>query len=387
MSTPATPSESNPTIVSRKVGAGIQARLAKLQGAAGTPVVTREAPRKFPNGYDDPFKERLDGTLRRSMSGTWSVAETSLTSDGSHTLVDSTVPSPSVQPVPLEDLKRRQVFTQNWEKEQQAVKQLASPEPPRVASSPQPIIELPEPDDELVPTPKVVSKPEPAPEKKDPKHGILTPPISEPEVPVVKKPEPAAVKPKISPKRVPRQPQGPARASSSTAPAPAKASSSSTPTQALSLTTPAQASSSTTPAQASSSITSPKVAKATTSSLLSPRTPIRRPRASAPPSTTLAPPVPAPAPRPYLTPSPARVSKSSSQPPRPHTSMTRRVFSSKIPDKIVPPPVRPRAVSKVYEGPTLSSLAKQRVPIGSRSPQSRAVSRADVFGPSETSAL
>ncbi|CAE6539987.1 unnamed protein product [Rhizoctonia solani] len=382
MSTLATPSESNTSIVSRKVGAGIQARLAKLQGAAGTPVVTREAPRKFPNGYDEPFKERLDGTLRRSMSGTWSVAETSLTSDGSHTLVDSTVPSPSVQPVPLEDLKRRQVFTQNWEKEQQAVKQLASPEPPRVANSPQPIIELPEPDDD---------EPTPTPEKKDPKHGILTPPISEPEVrvqaPVVKKPEPAAVKPKTSPKRVPRQSQAPARASSSIAPAPTKAPSLSIPAQASSSITPAQASSSVAPAQAWSSITSPKVAKATTSSLLSPRTPIRRPRASAPPSTTLAPPAPAPAPRPYLTPSPARVSKPSSQPPRPHTSMTRRVFSSKVPDKILPPPVRPRAVSKVYEGPTLSSLAKQRVPVGSRSPQSRAVSRADVFGPSETSAL
>ncbi|CAE6444393.1 hypothetical protein ACGC1H_004919 [Rhizoctonia solani] len=371
MSVSTTPSESNPSIVSRKVGAGIQARLAKLQGAAGTQVVTREPPRKFPNGYDDPFKERLDGTLRRSMSGTWSVAETSLTSDGSHTLVDSTSPSPSAQPVPLEDLKRRQVFTQNWEKEQQAVKQLASPEPSRIASSPQPIIELPEPDDELVPTPTVSkpapasTKPEPAPEKKDLKHGILTPPISEPEirvqVPVVKKPEPAAVKPKTPPRRVPRQSQ----ASSSAAPAPTKPSSSSPP------------------AQASSSITLPKVAKPTSSNLLSPRTPIRRPRASAPPTTTLVPSLP----QLHLTPSPTRVSKSSSQPPRPHTSMTRRVFSSKVPEKVLPPPVRPRAVSKVYEGPTLSSLAKQRGSISSRGTLSRAVSRASAFGPSGTSAL
>ncbi|CAE6481310.1 unnamed protein product [Rhizoctonia solani] len=285
MSVPATPSESSGSMVTRKVGAGIQARLAKLQGAAGAPVVTREAPKKFPTGYDDPFKERLDGTLRRSMSGTWSVAETSLTSDGSHTLVDSTAPSPSVQPVPLEDLKRRQVFTQDWEKEQQAVKQLASPEPPRIASSPQPIIEEPEPDDEPIPTPTVLkpapaptlSKPEPAPEKKVLKHGILTPPISEPEVrvqvPVIKKPEPVAVKPKTPPRRVPRRSQGPAQASSSTAPAPAKVSSPSTPAQAPTL------------------VTSPKVPRAS-SSLLSPRTPIRRPRASAPPSTTVAPRVP-----------------------------------------------------------------------------------------------
>ncbi|KEP48499.1 hypothetical protein V565_122990 [Rhizoctonia solani 123E] len=365
MSVSTTPSESNPSIVTRKVGAGIQARLAKLQGAAGTPVVAREPPKKFPNGYDDPFRERLDGTLRRSMSGTWSVAETSITSDGSHTLVDSTSPSPSVQPVPLEDLKRRQVFTQNWEKEQQAVKQLASPEPSRIASSPQPIIELPEPDDEPVPTPTVfkpapaptLSKPEPAPEKKDPKHGILTPPISEPEVrvqvPVVKKPEPAAVKPKTPPKRALRQPH----ASSSTTPAPTKPSSVSTP------------------AQASSSTTLPKVAKPTSSNLLSPRTPVRRPRASAPPSTTLAPSVS----QLHLTLSPTRVSKSSSQPPRPHTSMTRRVFSSKVPEKVLPPPVRPRAVSKVYEGPTMSSLAKRREPLGSRGTLSRAVSRASVF--------
>ncbi|KAH7340090.1 hypothetical protein B0J17DRAFT_649884 [Rhizoctonia solani] len=375
MSVPATPSESSATMVTRRVGAGIQARLAKLQGAAGAPVVTREAPKKFPTGYDDPFKERLDGTLRRSMSGTWSVAETSLTSDGSHTLVDSTAPSPSVQPVPLEDLKRRQVFTQDWEKEQQAVKQLASPEPSRIASSPQPIIEEPEPDDEPVPTPTVskvapaltLSKPEPAPEKKDPKHGILTPPISEPEVrvqvPVIKKPEPAAVKHKTPPRRAPRRSQGPAQASTSTAPVPAKVSSPSTPARAPTL------------------ITSPKVPKAS-SSLLSPRTPIRRPRASAPPSTTLAPRVPL-----HLTPSPTRLIKPSPEIQRPNTSMTRRVFSSKVPEKVLPPPVRPRAVSKVYEGPTLSSLAKQRDPFSSRGTQSRAVSRADVFGQSETSAL
>ncbi|CAE7176145.1 unnamed protein product [Rhizoctonia solani] len=373
MSVPATPSEPSPSIVTRKVGAGIQARLAKLQGAAGAPVVAREAPRKFPNGYDDPFKERLDGTLRRSMSGTWSVAETSLTSDGSHTLVDSTSPSPSVQPVPLEDLKRRQLFTQNWEKEQQAVTQLASPEPPRIASSPQPIIELPEPEEDIAPTPTVpkhapaptLSKPEPAPEKKDPKHGILTPPISEPEVrvqvPVVKKPEPAAVKPKTSPRRAPRQSQGPAQASSSTA-----------PVKVPSLTIP----------KASSSITPPKAPKASTSNLLSPRTPIRRPRASAPPATTLAPPAPA-----QSTPSPIRVSKSSAQPPRPNTSMTRRVFSSKIPEKVLPPPVRPRTVSKVYEGPTVSSLAKQRGSVSTRGTQSRAVSRASVFAPFGMSAL
>lgn len=43
--------EGSPSIVSRKVGAGIQARLARLQGAAGAPVVTREVPRKFANGY------------------------------------------------------------------------------------------------------------------------------------------------------------------------------------------------------------------------------------------------------------------------------------------------------------------------------------------------
>ncbi|CAE6415109.1 unnamed protein product [Rhizoctonia solani] len=377
MSMPATPSESSPSMVARKVGAGIQARLAKLQGAAGAPVVTREPPKKFPNGYDEPFKERLDGTLRRSMSGTWSVADTSLTSDGSHTLVDSTSPSPSVQPVPLEDLKRRQLFTQNWEKEQQIVTQLASPEPPRIANSPQPIIEEPEPDDEPLPTPTVfksspaptLSKPEPAPEKKDPKHGILTPPISEPEVrvqvPVVKKPEPAAVKPKI-PKRAPRQSQGSAQASSSTAPAPAKPSSSSTPAP----------SSSTTPPKV------PKAPKASTS-LLSPRTPIRRPRASAPPSTTLAPPVP----RLDFTPSPIRATKSTLQPPRPNTSMTRRVFSSRIPEKSLPPPVRPRTVSKVYEGPTISSLAKQRTLAGTKGIQSRAVSRASVFGPSGPNAL
>ncbi|KAJ1310574.1 hypothetical protein OPQ81_007303 [Rhizoctonia solani] len=379
MSMPVTSSEPSPSMVTRKVGAGIQARLAKLQGAAGTPVVTREPPKKFPNGYDEPFKERLDGTLRRSMSGTWSVADTSLTSDGSNTLVDSTFPSPSVQPVPLEDLKRRQVFTQNWEKDQQAVTQLASPEPPRIASSPQPIIEEPEPDDEPVPTPTVakpapavtLSKPEPAADKKDPKHGILTPPISEPEVraqvPVVKKPEPAAVKPKTPPKRAPRRSQGPAQGSSSVA-APAKAPSSSTP------------------AQASGSTVSPRVLpKASTSNLLSPRTPVRRPRASAPPATTLA-----PVPSLHLTPSPARSTKSSlepSQPPRPNTSMTRRVYSSKVPEKVLPPPVRPRAVSKVYEGPTLSSLAKQRTPVGARGTQSRAVSRASVFGPSGTSEL
>jgi hypothetical protein len=86
------------------------------------------------------------------------------------------------------------------------VKQLASPEPSRIASSPQPIIEEPEPEDEPLPTPTVIkpapapilSKPEPVPEKTDSKHGILTPPISEPEaraqVPIIKKPEPAAVK-------------------------------------------------------------------------------------------------------------------------------------------------------------------------------------------------
>ncbi|CAE6449018.1 unnamed protein product [Rhizoctonia solani] len=373
MSMPATPVESNPSIVTRKVGAGIQARLAKLQGAAGTPVVTREPPKRFPNGYDEPFKERLDGTLRRSFSGTWSVADTSLTSDGSHTLVDSTSPSPSIQPVPLEDLKRRQVFTQDWEKEQQAVKQLASPEPPRIASSPQPIIEEPEPEDEPLPTPTVskpaptptLSKPEPALEKKDPKIGILTPPISEPEaraqVPIIKKPEPAAVKPKTTPKRAPRQSQGPAQASTSAIPA--KAPRSTTPSKA---TTPPKA-------------TLP--AKASTSTLLSPRTPIRRPRASAPP--TLAPP---PVPRLHLTPSPPRVTKSHSlAPQRPNTSMTRRVFSSKVPEKVLPPPVRPRAISKVYEGPTVSSLAKQKESIATRAAQSRAVSRASVFGPSGTS--
>ncbi|GAB1517051.1 hypothetical protein RhiTH_000094 [Rhizoctonia solani] len=369
MSTPATPSEPNPsTIVSRKVGAGIQARLAKLQGASGAPAVTREPPKKFPNGYDEPFKERLDGTLRRSFSGTWSVADTSLTSDGSHTLVDSTAPSPPIQPVPLEDLKRRQVFTQNWEKEQQAVTQLASPEPPRIATSPQPIIEEPEPEDEPLPTPTVskpaskppltpnLSKPEPVPNKKDPKHGILTPPISEPEaraqVPIVKKPEPAAVKPKTPPKRAPRKSQEPAQASSSTAPA--------KPPRA---TTPPKA-------------TIP--AKPSTSTLLSPRTPIRRPRASAPP--TLAPPR---VPRVQLTPSPPRAPKPQSlAPQRPNTSMTRRVFSSKVPEKVVPPPIRPRAVSKVYEGPTVSSLAKQKESVATRGAQSRAVSRASLFGPS-----
>ncbi|CEL54524.1 hypothetical protein RSOLAG1IB_07127 [Rhizoctonia solani AG-1 IB] len=379
MSMPATPVEPNPSIVARKVGAGIQARLAKLQGAAGTPVVTREPPKKFPNGYDDPFKERLDGTLRRSFSGTWSVADTSLTSDGSHTLVDSTAPSPSIQPVPLEDLKRRQAFTQDWDKEQQTVKQLASPEPSRIASSPQPIIEEPEPEDEPLPTPTVIkpapapilSKPEPVPEKTDSKHGILTPPISEPEaraqVPIIKKPEPAAVKPKPSPKRAPRQSQGPAQASSSAIPA--KAPHSATPPKVTA---------------SPKAMTPPKATvpvKASTSTLLSPRTPIRRPRASAPPTL-----VPPPVPRLHLTPSPPRATKPQSlAPQRPNTSMTRRVFSSKVPEKVLPPPVRPRAISKVYEGPTTSSLAKQKESVASRAAQSRTVSRASVFVPSGTS--
>jgi hypothetical protein len=140
-STPATPSEGSPSMVTRKVGAGIQARLAKLQGATGTPVITREIPKKFLNGYgtltckshiffsaqahylvnlDDPFRERLDGTLRRSLSGTWSVADTSATStDGSHTLVDfqSSTALPALNE---KELKRRQDFTKNWEKEQLA---------------------------------------------------------------------------------------------------------------------------------------------------------------------------------------------------------------------------------------------------------------------------
>jgi hypothetical protein len=53
-----------------------------------------------------------------------------------------------------------------------------------IQSSSQPIIEEPEPEEEEV----VVNKPSPvtpviAPVQDDPKHGILTPPISEPETP------------------------------------------------------------------------------------------------------------------------------------------------------------------------------------------------------------
>lgn len=77
---------------------------------------------------DEPFKERLDGTLRRSLSGTWSShamePDTSAAStDGSHTLVDSQLNTALPAVNEEAELKRRQDFTKNW-KEQQAGKSL-----------------------------------------------------------------------------------------------------------------------------------------------------------------------------------------------------------------------------------------------------------------------
>ncbi|KAG8737294.1 hypothetical protein FRC10_008369 [Ceratobasidium sp. 414] len=333
----------SPSIVSRKVGAGIQARLARLQGATGAPVVTRELPRKFANGFDEPFRERLDGTLRRSLSGTWSVQtlemdNSSASTDGSQTLIDvQTSPSPSLPMVSEEaELKRRRDFTKSWEKQQEAVAdQLFTPEPIRVQSSPQPIIEEPEPEEEAPTNEHAPATPIQAPVQDNSKHGILTPPISEPESTPVRKTEPkplARLHTTGPPTRVRARP----------APAPSP-----TPTSA-------------------------------------PKTPTRpRPRASAPASAaTLAP----PAPRLHLTPSPSKSpARVPLAPPRAQTSMsTRRVsaparsrapLSSKIPDKVLPPPVRPRTMSKVYEGPTFASLAKQRPRVISGL-ASRAVSRA-----------
>ena len=74
---------------------------------------------------DEPFRERLDGTLRRSLSGTWSAhtleADTSSAStDGSQTLVD-VQSSPSLPTVAeVAELKRRREFTKSWEKQQEA---------------------------------------------------------------------------------------------------------------------------------------------------------------------------------------------------------------------------------------------------------------------------
>ncbi|QRW00887.1 hypothetical protein RhiJN_28905 [Ceratobasidium sp. AG-Ba] len=347
--TPTKSSESaaggSPSIVSRKVGAGIQARLAKLQGATGAQVVNREMPKKFASGYDEPFRERLDGTLRRSLSGTWSVnaleaenTSASVSTDGSQTLVDV---QPSSLPTVSEEaeLKRRRDFTKRWEQQQEAVvERLLTPEPSRIQSSPQPIIEEPEPEELEVKIPE--SQPIPitpiqAPPPEDSKHGILTPPISEPESTPVRK---APTKPTVRPHTT-----GPATRVRTR---PVPQATSPTPT-------------------------------------IAPKTPTRsRPRASAP---TLAPP---PVPRLHLTPSPSRTTpRTPSVPPRSQTSMSsRRVsapartrLSSNIPDKVVPPPVRPRTISKVYEGPTISSLAKQK-PLVSLGSPSRAVSRAD-FSP------
>ncbi|KAG9078850.1 hypothetical protein FRC06_008136 [Ceratobasidium sp. 370] len=332
----------SPSIVSRKVGAGIQARLARLQGATGAPVVAREIPKRFANGYDEPFRERLDGTLRRSLSGTWSVHtlemdNSSASTDGSQTLIDVQT-SPSLPMVSEEaELKRRQDFTKNWGKQQEAVAdQLFTPEPSRIQSSPQPIIEEPEPEEEAPADEPAPATPIQAPVQEAPKHGILTPPISEPESTPVRKTEP---KP-LAPSR-PHTTGPPTRVRSRPAPAPSP-----TPTSA-------------------------------------PKTPSRsRPRASAPSAATLAPPVP----RLHLTPSPSKSpARASLAPPRAQTSLSIRRASaparsrvppsSKIPDKVLPPPVRPRTVSKVYEGPTIASLAKQK-PAVSSGLASRAVSRA-----------
>lgn len=355
--------EGSPSIVSRKVGAGIQARLARLQGAAGAPVVAREVPRKFANGYDEPFRERLDGTLRRSLSGTWSVhtleADTSTGStDGSQTLVD-VQSSPFLPTVgEVADLKRRREYTKSWEKQQEAVvDQLLSPEPPRIQMSPQPIMEEPEAEEEAVleVAPEPVAKPEPAPPvsvQDDPKHGILTPPISEPETVPISAPLPAP------------------------------------------MSTPVRKTLAKTPVRPHTTSTATRL-RPPPSSTGPPTTPTRtRPRASAPvassSSSTLSPPIsrtlaPPPVPRLRLTPSPARPTPSApSAPQRAQTSMSFRrssaparpiaSYSSKVPAKVVPPPVRPRTISKVYEGPTISSLAKQRPTLVGT--MSRAVSRA-----------
>ncbi|KAG8760638.1 hypothetical protein FRC12_009529 [Ceratobasidium sp. 428] len=333
----------SPSIVSRKVGAGIQARLARLQGATGAPVVTREVPKKFANGYDEPFRERLDGTLRRSLSGTWSVHtletdNSSASTDGSQTLID--VQTPASLPTVSEEteLKRRRDFTKSWEKQQEAVAdQLLTPEPSRIQSSPQPIIEEPEPEEETPKNEPVPATPVQAPAQDDTKHGILTPPISEPESTPVRKAEP---KPPVT---RPHTTGPPTRVRARPAPAPSP-----TPTS-----TPANA----------------------------PKTPIRaRPRRpSVATSSTLAPP---PVPRLHLTPSPSKsAARVSLGPLRAQTSLSirrasapPRVLSNKIPDRVLPPAVRPRTISKVYEGPTVSSLAKQKPAVVSGL-ASRAVSR------------
>ncbi|KAG9125552.1 hypothetical protein FRC07_007162 [Ceratobasidium sp. 392] len=334
----------SPSIVSRKVGAGIQARLAQLQGATGAPVVTREIPKRFASGYNEPFRERLDGTLRRSLSGTWSVSalendNSSASTDGSQTLID--VPTTASLPTVSEEteLKRRLDFTKSWEKQQEAVAdQLLTPEPSRIQSSPQPIIEEPEPEEEApkIAEPKIEPAPTTpiqAPVQDDTKHGILTPPISEPESTPVRRTEP---KPSVT---RPHTTGPPTRVRARPAPA-----LSPTPVSA-------------------------------------PKTPTRPPRSRRPSvatSSTLAPP---PVPRLHLTPSPAKAARASLAPPRAQTSLSirrasapARPLSSRIPDKILPPPVRPRTISKVYEGPTLSSLAKQK-PTVSSGLASRAVSR------------
>ncbi|KAG8694205.1 hypothetical protein FRC08_008631 [Ceratobasidium sp. 394] len=334
----------SPSIVSRRVGAGIQARLAQLQGATGAPaapVVTRDIPKKFASGFDEPFRERLDGTLRRSLSGTWSVHtlendNSSASTDGSQTLIDVQT-SPSLPTVSEDaELKRRRDFTKSWEKQQEAVAdQLFTPEPTRIQSSPQPIIEEPEPEEEAPTNEPAPTTPIQAPVQDSPKHGILTPPISEPESTPVRKTEPKPV-------ARPQTTGPPPRARARPAPAPSP-----TPTSA-------------------------------------PKTPSRpRPHSFAPSSfAMLAPPVP----RLHLTPSPSKsTTRASLAPPRAQTSLSIRrasaparpvkLLSSKIPDKVLPPPVRPRTISKVYEGPTLASLAKQRPPVSSGL-ASRAVSRA-----------
>lgn len=228
--------------------------------------------------------------------------------------------------------------------------QLPSPEPSRVQSSPQPIIEEPEPEEE--PTnnkPQLVVEPEPEP--KETKNGILTPPMSEPSEPSEPEPKPA---PKPAPKPEVKVRHDECKISRLTK---------------LYLVKPAPRS----PAKAP--VARPRLSAPPTV----PQTPPRlRPRASAPvtPSRPILPP---PSSRSHLAiPSPAKLA-----PPRPHTSMSfrrssapeRRVFSSKLPEKVIPPPVRPRAISKIYEGPTLSSLAKQRPYVSSRLSLTRAASR------------
>ncbi|KAF8593740.1 hypothetical protein BDV93DRAFT_482268 [Ceratobasidium sp. AG-I] len=217
--------------------------------------------------------------------------------------------------------------------------------------SPQPIMEEPEAEEEegvLEVKPEFVAKLEPAtplPEQDDPKHGILTPPISEPEAAPTPVPEPKL------------------------------------------MTTPVRKTHPKTPVRPHTTSTATRLRPPPSSSTGPPPTPTRlRPRASAPAasssSSTLAPP---PMPRFRLTPSPPKAAPSAPPAPqRSQTSMSYRRssaparpaahYSSRVPEKVLPPPVRPRTISKVYEGPTLSSLAKQRPTVSGTT--SRAVSRA-----------